>query len=280
MSEYCRSKAAPEGSNLYYACMYQPEPARQRLYALFALYYELLDSVFGASDPGVCRIKLAWWREELERLAAEQPRHPVAEALQVLTVDDESLLDLPETVETLLTGPDADSGWHHAGCVAPFWRRAARAAGPAGETEQAFAVATGTALARLEMLQNLRRLLELGFNPLPRERLEETGLAGDVLLHEPGSAATRRLTGMLVKDIHNELQDSYRAARGQNGRHMLFVLILNRLAEATCREILRDDSRLLEHRIALPPLRKLGIAFRTKYARLVASYKPQATSYK
>lgn len=269
MNEYCRNKAAPEGSSLYYACLFQSAPARQRLYALFALYYELLDSVFAASDPGVSRIKLQWWREELERLASGRPRHPVAEALQEVPGDGGHLTDLPDAIESLLTRPGPDGGWTRAGDVGPFWHCAVRAAGPAGEIEQACAAATGAAVTRLELLQNLRRLLDLGFNPLPRERLEEAGLDGSGLQNEPGSAAARRLAGSLVTDIRTELQDSYRTARGQCGPHGLFVLILNRIAEATCREILRDDSRLLERRVALTPLRKLGIAFRTKYARLL-----------
>jgi len=58
-----------------------PEPARAALHALWAL-----DEAFGkvlatGREPMVSRIRLAWWREALERLDRDKPpREPVLEA--------------------------------------------------------------------------------------------------------------------------------------------------------------------------------------------------------
>lgn len=66
---------APE--DLHYATLYERTVDRQRVQALFRLK-ELLDAVpLEVSDPGVAGVKLAWWREEIERLAHGQPRHPL-----------------------------------------------------------------------------------------------------------------------------------------------------------------------------------------------------------
>src|SRR5690606_32272031 len=50
--------------------------------ALYALCRELDDTVDEISEPDVARIKLAWWRSELDKLFAGKPEHPVTKALQ------------------------------------------------------------------------------------------------------------------------------------------------------------------------------------------------------
>ena len=279
MNEYCRTRAAPDGSSLYYACLYQSADTRPKLYALFALYYELLDAVLSASDPGVSRIKLEWWREELARLQAGQPRHPVAEALQALIqsgdLDAAPLTDLPAIVETLFSlSPGGNgNGWQRAEAMGAFWRSAAGLAGPVAGHQTALIDSTGAGLARLEILQNLRQLLTLGFNPLPADELAEAGLQGQALTTDPAAESVRRLAASLVRGLRAELDAVYRQSGPRPGAHLLFILIMNRIAAATCDEIHRDGGRLLSQRVALTPIRKLWIAWRTKYARMLKSYK-------
>ena len=67
--------SAPE--DLHYATLYEQPAQRQRVQALFRLK-ELVDGVpLEVSDSGVAAVKLAWWRDEVERLASGQPRHPL-----------------------------------------------------------------------------------------------------------------------------------------------------------------------------------------------------------
>lgn len=273
MNDYCRDKAAPEGSNLYYACLYQAPAIRQRLCALFALYYELQEGVLSASDPGVSRIKLEWWRDELARLERGEARHPVTQALQPLLEQGEITLGplsaLPPAMESLLSMPATETdGWHQVGAIGDFWQCAAAASGPVTDAERDLAAATGSAVARLELLQNLRHLLALGFNPLPRQTLAETGLSGEELMGDPVSEKSRTLASALVTTVHNDLEACYRSGK-RPGRHLLFVLIMNRIAAATCWEIARDGHRILSRKLALTPIRKLWIAWRTRYARLL-----------
>ena len=266
--EYCRNKAAPEGSSLHYATLFHPEQTRRSLIALFALYYELLDAFLTASDPGVARVKLQWWREELQRLEAGYPRHPVAEELQSLggsaDVDTGSLTVLPDAVEALF--PPADEGdvddWLTNAGIAGFWGLAASLAGGGTAT----AGQTGMLLTRLEQLQHLRPLLQLGFLPLPGVMLSRRGIHRDDLLGYPGADGVTAALAELIQTIAGRLEDSYRLGRGENP---LFVLILNRLGLTTCREIDRDGYEIVRRRVALTPIRKLWIATRTRCARLL-----------
>lgn len=276
MNDYCRDKAAPDGSNFYYACLYQSPDTRDKLYALYALYYELLEGLLAASDPGVSRIKLEWWREELARLERGEPRHPVTQALQPLLEQGDitlaPLAALPPAMESLMAVPVTEmEGWHRIGAMGEFWQCAAGAAGPLTEAERVLTAATGTAVTRLELLQNLRHLMALGFNPLPRQELEKAGLSVAELMSDPVSGKSRDLSAALVTSIRNDLEESYRSGV-RPGAHLLFVLIMNRLASATCEEIRRDGHRLLSHKLALTPIRKLWIAWRTRIKLLATSY--------
>ncbi|WP_407810818.1 squalene/phytoene synthase family protein [Spiribacter roseus] len=74
--EYCRRKVAPDGSSTYYALLFAPPAARDGLAALAAYRAEVLEIPREVSDPGVGAVKLNWWQEELERLAAGAPGIP------------------------------------------------------------------------------------------------------------------------------------------------------------------------------------------------------------
>ncbi len=66
----------------YLAALYVPAPVRPALMALWALDLELAAVVRAARDPMVAEIKLAWWREALDRLdSAPPPAQPLLQAL-------------------------------------------------------------------------------------------------------------------------------------------------------------------------------------------------------
>ncbi len=57
----------------YLATLYAPAALRPALFALWALDLQLGAVVTGATDAMVAQIKLAWWREALERLDHAPP---------------------------------------------------------------------------------------------------------------------------------------------------------------------------------------------------------------
>ena len=80
--EYCQDKAAKSGSSFYYAFLFLPPDRRLAITALYAFCREVDDVVDECSDPSVARIKLAWWRTQVDKLFNGQPEHPVTQALQ------------------------------------------------------------------------------------------------------------------------------------------------------------------------------------------------------
>lgn len=71
----------PEGSAAYYAHLFTPPERRPALTALFALHREFDEISARRGEAAVTQVKLQWWDDEIRRLAAGEPRHPVTTAL-------------------------------------------------------------------------------------------------------------------------------------------------------------------------------------------------------
>jgi phytoene synthase len=72
-----RARAIPLGSTRYWSWLFASSAVRAPLlgvYALLAEWNALLDP---ATEASASRIKLAWWQQEIERLVARTPLHPI-----------------------------------------------------------------------------------------------------------------------------------------------------------------------------------------------------------
>lgn len=63
----------PIGADRELALLHLPEQAREAVRALFALDSAMADVVARSTEPALGRIKLAWWREQLEALDSDDP---------------------------------------------------------------------------------------------------------------------------------------------------------------------------------------------------------------
>jgi 15-cis-phytoene synthase len=79
--QYCADKAAQSGSSFHYSFRLLDPARRAAITALYAFCREVDDIVDEVADPNVARVKLAWWRTEVERIYGGAPQHPVAQAL-------------------------------------------------------------------------------------------------------------------------------------------------------------------------------------------------------
>jgi 15-cis-phytoene synthase len=74
--------ATPVGGLRYYAVRFAEAGRRDTLARLLAWYDAVRAVALAPRDPGVARLKLDWWRNELERLQQGGARHPLTQALQ------------------------------------------------------------------------------------------------------------------------------------------------------------------------------------------------------
>ena len=64
--EYCQQRTARSGSSFYYSFLFLPPPRRRAITALYAFCREVDDVVDEVREPDVARVKLAWWRREVQ----------------------------------------------------------------------------------------------------------------------------------------------------------------------------------------------------------------------
>jgi phytoene synthase len=127
-SEYCQEKAAKSGSSFYYAFLFLPPERRQAITALYAFCREVDDVVDECTDTSIARIKLAWWRTQIDALFQGKPEHPVTQALapflipfditqsRLIAIIDGMEMDLDQT--RYLDWPGLEKYcWHVAGVV-------------------------------------------------------------------------------------------------------------------------------------------------------------------
>lgn len=111
LQDWSRERLADPADDLYYAVLFSPQPRRESVRAVAALYVELEATATRFRDMHVARTKLAWWRDELERLNAGHAAHPVTQALagNLSSAAETALGDLITGMElVLLEGPVND----------------------------------------------------------------------------------------------------------------------------------------------------------------------------
>ncbi|MBS0326290.1 MAG: squalene/phytoene synthase family protein [Proteobacteria bacterium] len=268
--EYCRERAAPRGSTLHYCLRLVPADRRRAVIAIQALGRELDDAARLSSDAGVARVKLAWWRGEVGTIHAGKPSHPVALALQAAPAARSlARADL----EAVVDGAERDVEHRP---FADFAALEAHCARTAGVVATLSAMALGrrdaAALGRVRELAVAARLVEVvrdvGSDArqnrvmIPQDDLARFGVAAaDILARH----TSQSFTALMATEASRVRERCDRAAAGiESGDRSALGPWLAALAigRALLGEIERDGYRVLEHRIALTPLRKLLIATR------------------
>lgn len=269
--EYCQQKAARSGSSFYYSFLFLPPRQRSAITALYAFCREVDDTVDEIADPEVARIRLQWWRTELQRLFTGQPEHPVTRALEphltqfgidaprLQEIIDGMQMDLDQT--RYLDFSNLRLYCHRvAGVVGTL------SAGIFSQGDQAcseYAENLGVALQLTNIVRDIGEDARRGRIYLPIEDLQRFKVSAKDLLdarHSEGFEALMRFQAERARSFYRKafelLPDT--AVRAQRPG-----LIMAAIYASLLDEIQDDGFRVLSHRVRLTPLRKLWIAWRT-----------------
>jgi phytoene synthase len=193
-----RARAIPLGSVRYWSWLFAASDTRAPLlgvYALLAEWNALLDP---AAEVSASRIKLAWWQQEIARLIARAPLHPICVYLASLPrateVDFTPLSLAIDAAMAELSGVPLERSAElepHAGALraAPLAIAARLACGApdeAGLQNSLRALATADYLARA--IRDYRRQARVGRVPFPVEELLAAGLDNTDLCAEQPAA--------------------------------------------------------------------------------------------
>ncbi len=271
--DYCINKAIPDGSNLYYATIFDTPKNKTLIITLHAFLYELCEIIQECSDPGVARIKLNWWQEEIERLANNQARHPVTRHMQKCIAFDENLkstfdstieffnhfifIKQTDSLESILSLYKSTSG--------EIWYQCAHQLKPDKKESHDVMRNIGAIIHYITCLQQPHTYMNDTRCIIPSSYITNADLLNLRAESKNKHTTQKEIFSPLLIELKNRLDQTYQKLRSDNNLKMEHGLILNRLAFKTCDEILGDGCNLFDKHLSLTPLRKLWIAWWTRY---------------
>jgi phytoene synthase len=269
--DYCQQKAAQSGSSFYYSFLFLPPERRRAIVALYAFCREVDDVVDEVSDVDVARAKLAWWRREVAAAYDGAPQHPVTQALQPVV----ARFGLPQAhLQTIIDGMAMDLEQVRYLDFADLERYCHKVAGVVGllsaeifgrtdERTLDYARDLGIAFQLTNIVRDVGEDARRGRIYLPQDELARHGVTAASLLKLESSP---ELTSLMAEQVARARHWHARAMTvlpAEDRRSQRPGLIMAAIYRALLDEIERDGYRVLHHRIALTPLRKLWIAVKT-----------------
>jgi phytoene synthase len=273
--QYCQDRAAASGSSFYYSFMFLPPERRHAITALYAYCREVDDVVDECSDPGVARSKLDWWRDEIRRLYAGSPQHPVTRALagavaaygisenQLATVIDGMAMDLDYN-----RYPDFDTLELYCHRVAGIvGLMSARIFGFSDPRTLDYAEQLGLAFQLTNIIRDVGEDARRNRVYLPLDELAVAGIEASQIVHGGAAVQSQEAFGKLMeRQVERALATYERAFAllpAQDRKPQLPGIIMAAIYRTLLEEIRADGCRVLTHRTSLTPLRKLWIAWKT-----------------
>ncbi len=269
--EYCQQKAAQSGSSFYYSFLFLPPERRRAITALYAFCREVDDVVDKPLDPGVARAKLEWWRQEIAAAFGGAPQHPVTRALRSVV----ATFHLPEAnFQAVLDGMTMDLERARYADFAELERYCDRVAGVVGlmsaeifgytnPRTRDYARDLGIAFQLTNIVRDVGEDARRGRIYIPQDELARQGVSETALLKGESSPGFAQLVGEQIARARDWYARALAKLPVEDRAAQRPGLIMAAIYSALLDEIARDGARVLDHRIALTPLRKLWIAWKT-----------------
>lgn len=270
--EYCQNKAAGSGSSFYYSFLFLPPERRRAITAVYVYCREVDDVVDEVSDATAAETTLAWWRTEIAELFGGHPTHPVTRALQPFIGGEFGITEA--RLSAVLDGMQVDLRQNRFLDYAALQRYAHLVAGVVGEMSAGifgyrdpqtlqYAARLGLALQLINIVRDVGDDARRGRIYLPLDEMQRFDVkASDVL-------AARNVDGFVplmrfqAERARATYQEALALLRAVDRKAQRAGLIMGAIYSALLTEIERENFQVLHQRIALTPLRKLWLAWRT-----------------
>ncbi|MBC8118885.1 MAG: presqualene diphosphate synthase HpnD [Burkholderiaceae bacterium] len=270
--EYCQQKASSSGSSFYYSFLFLPPERRRAITAVYAYCREVDDVVDDVSDASAAEAALAWWRGEVEELFRGHPTHPVSRALQPFINGEFGVSK--ERLSAILDGMQLDLRQNRLLDFAALQRYAYLVAGVVGEISATifgcrdprtlqYAARLGLALQLINIIRDVGDDARRGRIYLPVDEMQRFGVkASDILAgrYVDGFVPLMQFQAQRARDTYREALSLLPAIDHKGQRP---GLMMGAIYSTLLDEIERDDFKVLHQRIALTPVRKLWVAWRT-----------------
>jgi len=268
--DYCRDKAAASGSSFTISFKFLSQTKRQAMTALYAFCREVDDVVDEVADPQVAAIKLAWWRQEVERLYAGTPQHPVAQALaeviKTIPLDKELLLEIIDGMEMDLN----QSRYADFKSLQLYCYRVASVVGLLsaeifGMSERAtrkYAHDLGMAFQLTNIIRDIGEDARRGRIYLPMDELQQFNVPAADILNSRSSEAFVALMQFQIERARHFYDQAFAALPAADRKAQKPGLVMAAIYRELLELIAEDPGLVLTHRITIPPGRKLWLALK------------------
>ena len=272
--EYCEQAAAKSGSSFYYSFRLLPAERRRAITALYAFCREVDDVVDEAHDPELARAKLGWWRGEIAAAWNGSPQHPVARALAPVA----ERWQLPrEHFDAVIDGMEMDVTQSRYTDFADLERYCHRVAGVVGllsaeifgyrnPATRGYARDLGIAFQLTNIIRDVGEDARRGRVYLPLAELARHGVSPSSILRAREEPGFRDLMAFQVERALGWYDRALGQLPPEDRRAQRTGLAMAAIYRALLDEIARDGYRVLDRRIALTPIRKLWIAWKSARA--------------
>lgn len=270
--DYCQNVAAKSGSSFYYAFLFLPPERRKAITALYAFCREVDDVVDEVNEASVARMKLAWWRSQIENLFQGQaPEHPIMQALaphvKPFGLEAAQLHAIIEGMEMDLEQyqyGDFNSlkkyCWHAAGVVGEL---SAKIFGYNNPQTLEYADKLGLAFQLTNIIRDVGDDARRGRIYLPVEDLQRFEVTQNDILDSNYNENFVALMQFQTDRARKAYQAAMLALPEEDRRAQRPGLLMAAIYYALLDEIERDRWQVLDQRVALTPIRKFWLAWKT-----------------
>ena len=269
--QYCQEQVAKSGSSFYYSFLFLPPPRRRAIMALYAFCREVDDVVDEIADPAIARQKLAWWRGEIAATFAGHPGHPVARALQPVI----ATFNLPrEHFDAIIDGMQMDLDWNRYPDFATLETYCHRVAGVVGllsaeifgyrdGATREYARNLGLALQLTNILRDVGEDARRNRIYLPLDELASHDVSVDDIIRYRETDAVSRLLRSQAQRARGYYTAAFAALPAGDRKAQRAGLIMGAIYRQLLDEVEAEGTAVMNRRVALTPLRKLWIAWKT-----------------
>ncbi|MCG2577365.1 presqualene diphosphate synthase HpnD [Dechloromonas sp. XY25] len=269
--QYCQEKCAASGSSFYYSFLFLPQERRQAIMALYAFCREVDDVVDECHDVSIASTKLAWWRQEVQRIADGNPQHPVGLALKKvapgINLPSEQLLEIIDGMEMdLQQSRYLDFKGLSLYCyrvASVVGLLAAEIFGYQDRQTQKYAHDLGMAFQLTNIIRDIGEDARRGRIYIPMDELKQFNVPAKDILDGKYSDNFTALMQFQYERAEKYYEQAFTQLPAGDRKNQRPGLIMAAIYRTLLAEIKDENFKVLHQRISLPPMRKLWLAAKT-----------------
>ncbi len=268
---HVQAVVAASGTSFYWSMRLLPRAKRDAMYAIYAFCREVDDIADGALPAPVKLAQLAAWRTEVEALFAGRASWPTTRALALPV----GRFDLPKAeFDAMIDGMEMDAGERmqapplaelerYCRCVAgAVGLLSVRVFGALGAGPEQGALALGEALQLTNILRDLTEDAARGRLYLPRELLEQQGIAERDPERVLGHRALPAVCAALAERARQRFEEADRRFAGSDRRQLRPALVMMQVYRRTLERLVARGWQRLDLPVRLARPERLWLALR------------------